>query len=86
VDQSGELAAGQLRLVPLTGDQTVRVVIEPAKGFDMGEGSGRRVERQVQSGTVGLILDARGRPLDVPTDRSISAELVRAWAAQFEKG
>ena len=40
--------------------------IEPERGFDCGAGPGKPIERQVRGGTVGLILDARGRPLTLP--------------------
>ncbi len=79
-DHSGEIAVGQIELFPLPADTSARVVIDPARGFDVGEGSGRRAERTVRGGTVGLILDGRGMPLQVLEDRSASAPLVRQWA------
>jgi uncharacterized protein (TIGR01319 family) len=80
IRESGEMAVGQQRLLPLAPGQTARVSIEPARGFDAGAGSGRRMEREVRGGTVGLILDARGRPLEVPADRTISRPMVTQWA------
>jgi uncharacterized protein (TIGR01319 family) len=63
---SGEMAFGEIELLPLGPDETAQVVIEPARGFDVGAGRRKRIERQVRGGTVGLILDARGRPLQPP--------------------
>lgn len=82
--ESGEMAVGQLRLIPLGNDQAVRVTIEPARGFDVGAGPGRRLEREVRGGTVGLILDARGRPLEVPADRTAARPLVTHWFEALE--
>lgn len=70
LNASGDLRFGELRMLNLAGGATASVVVEPARGFDVGGGPGRRVEREVRGGTVGLILDARGRPLQFPDDRA----------------
>lgn len=75
----GELRCGELRVLPLGPGEQANVAIEPARGFDVGAGLGRRVERMVRGGTVGLILDARGRPLEVPIDRTASRPLILEW-------
>ena len=84
IDKSGEMATGELRLFPLAHDRTAHVAVEPARGFDMGAGPGRRVEREVRGGTVGLILDARGRPLEVPPDRAVSRPMVAQWVRALQ--
>jgi len=82
--ESGEMAFGEIRLLPLGVGEKANVVIEPAKGFDAGEGPRRRVEREVTGGTVGLILDARGRPLEVPVDRAASQPMVGKWVDSLQ--
>ena len=80
-DESGEVAFGELRLLPLPAGETATIVVEPDRAFDCGEGPGKRVERPVRGGTVGLILDGRGRPLDIPAqgrDRSVLEKWVSA--------
>jgi len=57
-------------------------VIEPARGFDVGAGPGRRLQCQVHGGTVGLVLDGRGRPLSLPADPTQRRTLVRQWAEE----
>jgi len=79
LNQSGELAVGEVSLFPLAAHATARVTIEPARGFDVGAGSGRRVEREVHGGTVGLFLDARGRPLSLPESRQECRQTVTRW-------
>ena len=79
LNESGQMMCGDLRLLPLGEGETVTVTIEPERGFDFGAGPGKKVERQVKGGTVGLVLDARGRPLVLPADRGASRTLVEAW-------
>jgi hypothetical protein len=75
----GELSCGEIRLLPLPPNETARIRIIPARGFDAGAGSGKEVEAELRGGTVGVILDARGRPLEVPFGaREMMAEWVRA--------
>src|SRR5215471_11098254 len=69
LNESGEMLVGDIRLLPLAEGQSARVAIEPERGFDCGAGPGKPIERDVRGGTVGLILDARGRPLELPGDR-----------------
>jgi hypothetical protein len=72
---------GDLRLLQLDEGETATVTVEPERGFDCGEGPGKRVEREVRGGTVGLVLDARGRPLSLPAARTESRALAERWQA-----
>jgi uncharacterized protein (TIGR01319 family) len=77
--ESGEMMFGDSRLFKLDQGQTAAVSIEPERGFDFGAGPGKPIERQARGGTVGLILDARGRPLAVPIEREVSRKMVDRW-------
>lgn len=68
--ETGALRFGEVKRLPLADGESANVVVEPARGFDVGAGPGRRVGREVRGGTVGLILDARGRPLELPAERA----------------
>jgi uncharacterized protein (TIGR01319 family) len=89
VDANGEksrhaLNVGELKLVPIPEGTTARVVATPAKGFDLGEGSGDPVEREINGGVVGLIIDCRGRPLQLPADRAQRVAKLREWNAALD--
>jgi hypothetical protein len=84
LNESGEMTIGDLRLFRLGVGETARVAIEPSRGFDVGHGSGKRVEREVRGGKVGVILDARGRPLELPEDRAACRRLVSRWMKDLE--
>jgi hypothetical protein len=74
----GSLAAGEMRLEPLGVGETARLTATPARGIDLGQGRGRTLEATVHGGVVGIIFDARGRPLVVPERNR--AEAVKSWA------
>jgi uncharacterized protein (TIGR01319 family) len=78
---------GQIKVVPYSEFQLDTLTIEPAKGFDVGAGKGRSLvasrfdmassrdhTTNLIDGTVGLIIDTRGRPfnLDLNTPDRIS--------------
>ena len=60
--------------------QEAEVTVNPARGFDVGEGSGRPVTARVPGGVVGLIFDGRGRPLQLPDDPADRSRLAHEWA------
>lgn len=80
LNETGELLCGEMKVLPLGVGETARIRIEPARGFDAGKGHKQAVEQEVRGGTVGLILDSRGRPLDVPL--SARGDVTR-WAEQM---
>jgi hypothetical protein len=79
ISESGEVTFGELKLLKMADGVTATAVIEPAKGFDVGEGPGKRIEREICGGTVGILLDGRGRPLILPEDRDACRQAVVAW-------
>ncbi len=78
-NESGEIAFGDLKLIPLGVGETATVAVSPARGFDCGAGSGKKITREVKGGTVGLILDGRGRALELPEDRAECQRVIRGW-------
>jgi uncharacterized protein (TIGR01319 family) len=79
LDETGDMTFGDVRVLKLDDGETATAVIEPVRGFDVGGGPGKRVEREVRGGTMGIILDARGRPLELPEDRTACRETMSRW-------
>jgi len=79
ITEEGEMVAGELKLLPLSGDQKATVEIEPARGLDCGAGKGKPISREVRGGEVGLILDARGRGLAVGGNKGADRQAVTKW-------
>jgi hypothetical protein len=76
---TGTLACGEVLRLPLPPGTSAPARFTPRRGFNLGAGPGQPVERSVQGGTVGLILDARGRPLELPADRTDCRRTVTDW-------
>ena len=77
--ESGTLSFGDLRLFPLGRDEHAQIELRPAKQVDLGEGKGRSVTRDVQGGEVGLLLDGRGRPLQLPATAVARLAALTRW-------
>ncbi|MBS0171151.1 MAG: glutamate mutase L [Nitrospira sp.] len=75
----GTLAFGDLKLFSLTRDQQATVTLQPSKQVDLGEGPGQSFTRTVKGGVVGLMLDGRGRPLQLPTDQAARVAMLTRW-------
>ncbi|MGI6344971.1 MAG: glutamate mutase L [Bacillota bacterium] len=58
----GELAIGEIVVLPLGSEQQGALRLQPSGTLDVGAGPGRALEKQVFGGEVGVILDARPAP------------------------
>jgi hypothetical protein len=74
-----EVEYGSLEVLPLPVGQSAELQLRPLKRFDIGAGPGRSWRRRVYGGAVGLIIDARGRPLRIPSDPAERANKVQQW-------
>ena len=77
--EKGTLAFGDLKLFGLTREQQATVTMHPAKQVDLGNGLGQPFTRTVQGGVVGLMLDGRGRPLQLPSDQAARVAALTRW-------
>lgn len=78
-----EVTAGSMDVIQWDADAEAEVRIWPAPEFDAGLGYGRPVHLRAPlvAGSIGLVIDARGRPLvwpDAPDAR-------QAWVAQWHR-
>jgi uncharacterized protein (TIGR01319 family) len=84
LNESGEISYGDLKLLPLGEDEWVTVTVEPSKNFDMGNGPGKRVQKKARGGMVGLVLDGRGRPLQLPEDPKECRQTIEKWITAMD--
>lgn len=73
------ILANQLLRYDLSHDEEVEFEIEPASGFDVGEGKGKKITRKLRGGVVGLIIDTRGRPFSITKDMKNRVEMLHKW-------
>jgi len=70
--------------IPLGVGEKAKVNINPVRGFDVGSGSGRSWAGVITGGVAGVIIDARGRPLEFPTDSVEKRRLLLEWLTSVE--
>jgi hypothetical protein len=74
-----DVKVGSMAVIPLGRGEFKDVTVTPAKGFDVGAGKGKAVSKQLEGGTVGIMIDARGRPFVLPTDKAVRVKKLREW-------
>ena len=68
-----------MKLLPLGLGEEAEVHVSPTRKFNVGEGYGKSVTRKVKGGVVGLILDARCRPIQLPEDPLARVAKLQEW-------
>jgi uncharacterized protein (TIGR01319 family) len=77
---SVEVKYGDLEVLPLLPGQQAVLELHPLRHFDVGLGGpGKAGKQRVSGGLVGLIVDARGRPLRLPKDPKQRQLRMRQW-------
>ncbi|MBK6912004.1 MAG: glutamate mutase L [bacterium] len=70
---------GELLLFPLAPGDEIKATIKPEKGFDVGAGSGKEIQATLHGGVVGLLIDTRGRPLDLSPQTENRVAKIQKW-------
>ena len=74
-----EVKVGGMAVIPLGRGEFKEVTVSPARGFDVGAGKGKSVTKKLEGGTVGIMIDGRGRPFHLPTDKAERVKKLRQW-------
>ncbi len=75
-----EVLYGSLEVIPLPTGQTANLELRPTRRFDVGLGTrGQAGTTRVEGGVVGIIIDARGRPLPIAADPEQQQEKIQRW-------
>ena len=74
-----EVAAGAMEVLPLPAGESVVMTLTPADNIDIGFGRGVGKKVRIEGGSIGLVIDARGRPLPVPSDAETRRNLRQRW-------
>ncbi|GJQ58612.1 MAG: methylaspartate mutase [Candidatus Scalindua sp. AMX11] len=75
---------GELRCIDLPVGKEAEIELTPTKKFDLGNGKGQKVTAKVTGGVVGLVIDARGRPLSISGDKGLQRGQISKWEKAFK--
>lgn len=76
----GAVRFGQIVLLPLRQGEHARLTVRPESGFDVGFGGvGKAGALRVAGGALGVIIDARGRPLELSKDPVERQQMNLKW-------
>jgi hypothetical protein len=78
-ESRSEIRQGSIGIVPLAVGQTARLSLHPLHRADIGAGPGRAQVITVSGGALGVVIDARGRPVQLPSDAVRRRELYKKW-------
>jgi hypothetical protein len=83
VDVEQRVGYGELCVLPAArfGEPSESTLLElnPARAFDLGRGPGKRIQVACKPGVLGLIVDARGRPIEIAADVDARREQMDEW-------
>jgi hypothetical protein len=78
---------GSIEVIPLQAGMRATLELRPTRLFDMGLGEpGRGVTAEAEGGVLGLVIDARGRPLDLPAETAKCRALAQEWLGSLGIG
>mgnify|MGYP005841640641 CR=1 FL=1 len=76
---------GCVRRLPLGVNERARLEVYPAPGMDLGVGRGAEgLVADVRGGELGVIIDARGRPLRLPPEDGERRAVLERWSQEIE--
>jgi hypothetical protein len=78
-----EISSGDIKRIDLPEGANLIAKISPSRGLDVGEGPGQEIEKEIMGGIGGLILDGRGRPIELPSDKVPRMKLIRKWISDL---
>lgn len=78
-DLNVEAHYGEIEIWPLLAGERASLEIRPARRYDIGMGPGQGGRVEVLGGLLGLVVDARGRPLVLPENADQRRRQLSRW-------
>ncbi len=79
IETKFEINQGSLDVLPLPSGQSGQLFLEPLHRSDVGFGPGRSGNVQVSGTQIGVVIDARGRPLQLSIENGRRREMIKKW-------
>jgi hypothetical protein len=70
---------GEIERIPLPIGSQATLELHPERNFDIGAGPGQSIELTINGGSVGVIVDARGRPMPLADDLETRRQRASQW-------
>ncbi|MGI6296100.1 MAG: glutamate mutase L [Armatimonadota bacterium] len=77
--ETHEVEYGSIKLIPIGIGEKKKATIKPGGKMNVGAGRGRELTAEVEGGVAGVIIDGRGRPINLPADQSARVEKLIEW-------
>jgi len=74
-----EVKQGGFKVIPLRIGETADLNVQPLRRANIGLGAGKKLSTKVGGSALGIVLDGRGRPLDLTSDEVRRRELIKKW-------
>ena len=84
-EEKRNLHHGEMDLIEASYGDPIHVKITPSRGVNVGSGKGKPVETEISGGEIGIIMDGRDRPIDLPGDFNRRSEKLKAWSGAVEE-
>lgn len=78
-DEEVKVNYGEMLRLPLGVSEKKKMVIETERGFYIGPSKERKIETEIYGGVVGIIVDARGRPFQLPENKEERINRLLEW-------
>lgn len=79
-----EVPFGAVEVIPLMEGKRAVVEMRPSSQFDVGLGKkGKGATTELDGGALGIIVDARGRPLSLPGDEEKRRAKIQEWMGEL---
>lgn len=79
-----DIPFGEVLRIPLPEKQRAKATISPRHNLDVGVGPGKTLETEIEGGVVGVIIDARGRPLTLPQEDKERRRTLIRWLKSLD--
>jgi uncharacterized protein (TIGR01319 family) len=76
---TGELRVGEMCQLPMGEDEKSEIVLKPSRNWDVGNGKGQQLQKHIDGGVMGLVLDGRGRPIQFAENDDDRVDQLMAW-------
>ena len=81
-----QIEYGTIQRIELEEGKTAEMEGRASSPFSLSTqtGSGRRFSAKIEGGVVGILIDARGRPLDLPQDDDTRRKKLHEWFSALQ--